>query len=214
MCQRASRSIDGVYWESSALGGQSIGESDEGVPLYPEHSVPFLAAFGCCLRAHEISSSEAYVVGFSLQPSLTSETKILLLKSYAHSICIGAFHLADAAASRNRALTFHLSDIVGASIVSAELDSHPGDVNTIRDGVISREHGLRATSQTMHLVCAWLKLDIVELWQIVNGDHRCVFIHAEDSVLKLDPNIVHTYNYFPGDGDNHQYSPKVKCRVD
>jgi tRNA A-37 threonylcarbamoyl transferase component Bud32 len=68
---------------------------------------------------------------------------------------------------------------------------------------------LKATQQTMNVISTVLHFDVVELWKFENGQYTPVFIHAEDSVRKLNTSIIASDAFYPNDGRKHVLSPML-----
>ena len=68
---------------------------------------------------------------------------------------------------------------------------------------------LKATQQTMNVVCTLLRFDITELWKKEDGRYICVYIHVEDIVRRMNPNIIAADSFYPNDSREHVLSPRL-----
>ena len=68
---------------------------------------------------------------------------------------------------------------------------------------------LKATQQTMNVICTVLRFDIVELWKKEEGNYVSVYIHAEDSVRRMNSTIIAADTFYPNDGRKHVLTPRL-----
>ena len=68
---------------------------------------------------------------------------------------------------------------------------------------------VKATSQAMNVISTVLRFDVVELWKYENGQPICVYIHAEQTVLRTNSAIISGDTFYPTDKRKHQLSPNL-----